>query len=337
MASQAPAIGSSHDSASVLLRTTAATSFVAYLLGVMVMPGARGRLGQSGVELLEKATSIFALASYVMAVVLLAHAAVTVFRKPTFPVLTALTALFATLAALLVAPGLSRSLPFFFAMGATVAAVVALGLACARTLRNRVTRLPGLVLGGFAVDGVLRGLSFALARTGTLDAAPRSADFARVLGSAYVIFGVLLVLLVHVWLAARGGKGGRTASNVGLLSALALCFWMASRQAGPAMSLLKHSLSSYEMPPLSAPVLVVAAWRLVLSAGAALACILPWRRSPFVLPPLAMLLIGNASLDMPLANVLTAAAAVWLCFAADDPRTVWHEAAGVGVRERRAS
>ena len=332
MASQAPALGSSHDSASVLLRTTAVFSFVAYVLGVMVMPGARGRLGQAGVEWLERGTSVAALATYVMAVFLLAQGSVAVFRKPKFPVLTALTAICSTVATMLVAPGLTRSLPFGFAMGATLAGVLALGLACARTVQNPATRVPGSILGGFALDGALRGLAFALARTGTLDSAPRSQDFARVLGSGHVVFGVLILLVVHVWLAARGGKGGRTASNVGLLSAVGICFWMASRQAGPAMSLLKHSLSSYEMPPLSTPVLVVASWRLVLGAGAGLACLLPWRRSAFVLPPLVLLVLGSASLDMPLANVLTTTAALWLCFAAEDPRTMWVEAAAVGQR-----
>lgn len=319
----------------MLLRSTAVISFVAYVLGVMVLPGARGRLGQSAVEVLERATSISALASYIMATFLVAQAAVAVFRKPKFPVITALVALLATVSTMLVAPGLSRPLSFGFAMGATVAAVVTMALASARALSNRITRIPGLLLAGFAIDGTLRGLAFALVRTETLDAAPRSEVFARLLGSSSVLVGVVLVLFVHVWLAARGGRSGRHASNVGLLLAVALCFWMASRQAGPAMALLKHSLSSYEMPPLNTPVLVVGAWRLVLSAGAALACLLSWRRSSLVLPPLTLLLLGAAAFDMPLANVLSTAAAVWLCFGADDPRTLWIETAAIGAPERR--
>lgn len=327
---QTPAIESSNDSASVLLRTTATVSLVAYVLGVMILPGARGRLGQNGVEVLERATSIAALATYIMAAFLIAQAAVAVFRKPKFPALTALAAVLATLSTMLVAPGLSRPLTFGFAMGATAAATATLAVASARTLQNRVTRVPGLLLAGFALDGVLRGLAFALVRSGTLDEAPRSESFARVLGSGSVLVGVVLVLFVHVWLAARGGKLGRYASNVGLLAAVGLCFWMASRHSGPATSMIKHSLSSYEMPPLMTPVLVVGSWRLVLSAGAGLACLLPWRRSSLVLPPLAMLVLGGAAFDMPLANLLTTSAAVWLCFAADDPRTLWVEAAAVG-------
>lgn len=334
MASQTPAIGSSHDSASVLLRTTAVVGFLAYVLGVLIMPGARGRLGQAGVETLERASSVTALATYVMAAFLIAHASIAVFRKPKFPALTALAAVLATLSTMLVAPGLARPLTFAFAIAASAAAAITLLVASARTLQNRATRVPGLLLAGFAIDGILRGVSFALARSGTLDAAPRSESLARMLGSSSVLLGVLLVLFVHVWLAARGGKSGRFASNVGLLGAVALCFWMASKQAGPTVSMIKHSLSSYEMPPLSAPVLVVASWRLVLSAGAALACLLAWKRSSFVLPPLAMLLLGGAAFDMPLANVLTTSAAVWLCFAADDPRTLWIEAAAAASKER---
>ncbi len=328
-----PAIGTSNESASVLLRATAVSGFVAYILGVGVMPGARGRLGQVGVEWLERATSVVALAAYIMAAFLIAQAAVGVFRKSKFQVLSALVAILASLATMLVASGLTRPLSFPFAMGASGAAVATLAVASARTVKNRVTRVPGLLLGGFALAGVLRAGAYALARSGTLDSAPRSEHVARVLGSASVVLGVVLLLLVHLWLAARGGKGGRAASNVGLLGAVGLCVWMASKSAGPALSMLKHSLSSYEMPPLTTPVLVVSSWRLILTAGAALACLLPYRRSPFVLPPLAMLVLGGSALDMPIANLLTTAAAVWLCFAADDPRTLWVEAAAVGAPE----
>lgn len=333
LASQTPAIGTTNDSASVLLRTTAVVGFVAYVLGVVIMPGARGRLGQSGVEWLERTTSISALAAYLMAAFLIAQAAVAVFRKPKFQVLSAVVAILASLATMLVASGLTRPLSFAFAMGASGAAAATLAVACARTVKNRVTRVPGLLLGGFALAGLLRAGSYALARSGTLDSAPRSEDVARTLGSASVLLGVVLLLLVHLWLAARGGKGGRAASNVGLLGAVGVCFWMASKSAGPTLSMIKHSLSGYEMPPLTTPVLVVSSWRLILTVGAALACLLPYRRSPFVLPPLAMLVLGGSALDMPIANLLTTAAAVWLCFAADDPRTLWVETAAVGAPE----
>ncbi len=320
----------------MLLRSTAFVGFAAYVLGVLIMPGARGRLGQSGVEWFERASSFTTLAAYLMAAFLIAHAAVAVFRKTQFQVLSALVAILASLSTMLVAPGLTRPLSFAFAMGASSVAVLTLAVACARTVKKRVTRVPGLLLGGFAVAGTLRAAAYALARGGSLDAASRSADLARLLGSMSVLLGVVLLLVVHLWLAARGGKGGRAASNVGLLGAVAVCFWMASKSAGPTLSMIRHSLSSYEMPPLTTSVLVVSSWRLILTVGAALACLLPWRRSPFVLPPLCMLVLGGSAFDMPIANLLSTAGAVWLCFAADDPRTLWVEAAAVGPTERRS-
>lgn len=307
--------------------------FFAYVLGVLVMPGARGRLGQAGMERVEHATSFLTLSAYVFSAFALAHASVAVFRRPRFPVLTAIALSTATFGSMLVAPGLSRALPFGFAMAASALTTLALVLACVRTVRMPATRMPGIVLGGMALAGGLRALAFAMARR-TLDSAPRSDTLARVLGSSSVVLGVLLLLLLHLWLAARGGRNGRIASNVGLLGAVGVCVWMSSRHGGETLGVLKYSLLAYEMPPLSTPVLVVASWRLLLGTGAALSCLLLWRRSALVLPPLAMVVLGAGSFDMPVATLLTNAGLVWLCMAAEDPRTLWIESAAIGAPQR---
>lgn len=330
LATSAPALDPAYETATVLLRINGVVAFFAYVLGVLVMPGSRGRLGQSGVEWVERATSVATLAAYVLSAFALAHAAVAVFRRPKFPLLTSFTILVATFASMLVAPGLMRSLSFPFAMGASAATVIALGMAASRTLKAPPTRAAGVVMVGVALVGALRALAFVMARS-TLDAAPRSDGLARALGSTSVVLGVVLLLFVHLWLAARGGNIGRIASNVGLLGAVAVCVAMSSRSAAGTFAMLKHSLLAYEMPPLSSPVLVVSSWRLVLTTGTALACLLPWRRSALILPPLAMLVLGSASFDMPVANLLTNAALVWLCLAAEEPRLLWIEAKAIGA------
>lgn len=318
-----------HSTEGQLLRITAAVALLGFMAGVMILPGARAYSGEDVVAQLEAGCSVLGLAAFVLSVSMCVRGVLQVFLRRSFQPLLSACAFFVVVGVMAVSPSLRRQGPFVLVLLTAFAGSVALVLASLRTLRAPATRVGGVLLGLLAAAGASRMIAFFFVHDGAREQDEQLVQLARWAGSIDLSLQFLALLVTLMWLATRGGRAGRLGANFAVLGTVLTCVWL-FRDANlttPTAVLVRNSLARYSMPPMLPSFVTVAAYRLIASWFVALACLLQWRRPAVLMASVAMLLLGSADFDVPLGYLLSSCAALWLCFAADDQRTLWADIA----------
>ena len=205
----------SRPSVEFFIRAVTIVSVLATVLGVLVLPGLLGNVGERFVVWGERGTAVASYVAFVGVLLLTSSGAYDLIQRVDLGISRFVLLGLSVVVVGLVAPAVSTHLmaipQVLLALSAGAFAIVA----ALRALRAPHTRAPGGILGLLGLAALLRVLSWAIAAV-TLDS-PLGFSFARVLATAAVVIVGLAQLVAVAYFSTRGKVQGRLLGNLALV------------------------------------------------------------------------------------------------------------------------
>jgi hypothetical protein len=297
------------------------------VLGVIVMPGAKGLAGDAVVGPLSRVTWSMA---YLMAGLVIAACVLACFelsramRMPVGPRVVAIGAAGAVLA--FSAPALIIRLPAPVTLAMSLATVlVTLGGVWA-AVRATHTRGVAIIIGAFGVAGLLHLVAWQVGSVAGDKASTSLYTAAQGVATAAVVFEAIGQMAAAAWLGTRSRVMGQGLSSVAVAVAFVLT-WGAAHGASATAATWQAGLhtalaNAAGLPPplgLSALATFLACASMLLALAAA---VQP-RQVAAVVCALSLALLGRGVFDVPLRALSATASSLWLMVALIDDRAMW--------------
>ncbi len=309
------------------LRFTALVAVVSTVLGVLVMPGAKGLLGDAVIGPLSRVTWSMA---YLMAGLVIAACVLACFelsRAMRMAVGTRVIAIAGAGAVLAFsAPALIIRLPTPVTLAMSFATILVTFAGVWEGLRAQHTRGVALIAGAFGVAGMLHVVAW---EVGTIAGDRARTDLyavAQGVATAAVAFEALGQMATAAWLGTRSRVMGQGLSSVAVGAAFVLT-WGAAHGASATAAGWQAGLHTAlaGAPGLPPPFALgaLATFLVCASMLLALASALQPRQVVAVVCSLSLALLGRGSFDVPLRALAATAASLWLMVALIDDRAMW--------------
>lgn len=311
-----------------LLRVLSVCAAPAAALGLIVLPGMRGNASEQSVILVERLSGTLAYGTFAFALALLLGAAYELSRvKEPRLGWRALAVVASGLVVALSLPALVMPLHAPVALGLGSVATFAAMMGALSALAKPHTRSVGAVMLGLALASVAHLAAWDLAVLAGDRASETLYAFAQHLATVAIALEGAAQIAAGIWLGSRGRFLSRALSNGAILGALAFAYWAAKGRnpatATPFESMLYASIGrAHGIPSPSAlgPLAVfLAPCALFLGLAASL---LPGQ-TPYVMAPLALVLVSRGMLDVPMRAMFMSVAACWLMLARADAHAMW--------------
>jgi len=322
-----PAVRPARADWSWLLRTTAATAFLAAVAGVLVAPGLRGLARDRVVDVSNHVAWTLAYFLSGLLVALTGIAAYELSRTGRLEsIWKGIGVSSAGLAMALAMPALARPLPSLEAAAlAAVTSIVVLSAAL-YALRAKHTRGVAVVMGSFAIAAFLRIVAWELARVAGEGGNSSLYVKARLLATVAVGFEAMGQMVTAAWLGTRSRFAGQALSSIAVALAWILTLSASSGaglsanhwQAAAHIALATASALPQPYAPNALQVFLLAAS--ILLAGVAAA---QPRQVVAVVVALSLALVGRGVFDVPIHALAATAGAMWLMVAVSDERAMW--------------
>jgi hypothetical protein len=320
-APQAPAL--SRQWVDFFVRAVTITSVLATVLGVLVLPGLLGNVGERAVVWGERGTAVASYVAFVGVLLLTSSGAYDLIQRVDLGgsrfVLLGLSVVVVGLVAPAVSTHLMAIPQVLLALAAGGFAIVA----ALRALRAPHTRAPGGILGLLGVAGLLRALSWAIAAV-TLDS-PLGFSFARILATAAVVVVGLAQLVAVAYFSTRGKVQGRLLGNLALVLGFVATFFAARKPefAGPIGPILAGAIAHAQPSP--DPVALGAVARYLFPTGVFLAivAVVQRRQVTAITCGVTFALASQGRLDVPLPALFVLVSGLLLARSSHDDRAMW--------------
>jgi hypothetical protein len=313
--------------AGVPLRLVGLVGVVAKILGVLVLPGMRGIASQRTIEWTEAASATFGYAFGALLLALIVFGSFELSRARGLVVMTRGGAVAVSgLVVALASPSVFQRLHTAAALGlGFVASLVAI-IATTTTLRKAHTRAVGALLLLLAVAGTLRPVAWELTSVASDHANVAMYHWGRIVMTIAVALQAIAASLAAAWLGTRSAVRGRIFANIAILLACGVTF-VAARDTGEPLSMaaavLRGSLAEATNPPVAYGLASVTVFLVPATTLLALVALVQRAQPPAVLTALALALLSQGMLDVPLHALSLVAAAHWALLAAGDERSAW--------------
>lgn len=308
-----------------LLRVTVAVAVVSAVLGLLVLPGLLGNVGERAVVWGERATSTFTYVAFAGLLALIGLGGYELIRRVDLGASRYAALALSVVCVGLASPAAARPL---MALAQVVLALAAGGFTlftAARALRSVHTRAVAVVLGLVGLAGLFRALAWTVAAFSL--ASPGGYTFARALATVAVVVWGLAQLVAVAYFATRGKLRGRVLGNAALIAGFVATFLATRRPASvaPVGAVLHVAFSVGASSPEPLGLVPIAYY--LFPTGLALACVALLQRQTVgaVVGPLALALASQGRFDVPLAALSVTAGGMWLVLAAGDERALWSE------------
>lgn len=308
-----------------LLRVTIAVAVVSAVLGLLVLPGLLGNVGERAVVWGERVTSTFTYVAFAGLLVLIGLGGYELIRRVDLGASRYAALALSVVCVGLASPAAARPL---MALAQVVLALAAAGFTvftAARALRSVHTRAVAVVLGLVGLAGLFRALAWTVAAFSL--ASPGGYTFARALATVAVVLWGTAQLVAVAYFATRGKLRGRVLGNAALIAGFVATFLATRRPASvaPVGAVLHVAFSVGASSPEPLGLVPIAYY--LFPTGLALACVALLQRQTVgaVVGPLALALASQARFDVPLAALSVTAGGMWLLLAAGDERALWSE------------
>jgi hypothetical protein len=308
-----------------LLRATVTVAVVSAVLGLLVLPGLLGNVGERAVVWGERVTSTFTYVAFAGLLLLIGLGGYELIRRVDLG-----ASRYAALALSVVCVGLASPAVVcpLMALAQVVLALAAAAFTLfttARALRSVHTRAVAVVLGFVGLAGLFRALAWTVAAFSL--ASPGGYTFARVLSTLAVVLWGLAQLVAVAYFATRGKLLGRVLGNAALIAGFVATFLATRRppSLAPVGAVLHVAFSVGASSPEPLGLVPIAYY--LFPTGLALACMALLQRQTVgaVVGPLALALASQGRFDVPLAALSVTAGGMWLVLAAGDERALWSE------------
>ncbi len=309
------------------LVVTALVGGAAKALGVLTVPGMRGVASQSTVDAVETVSATLDYTFVALLALMIGVGAYELSRRRGSGWVSRTAVVAATGIILAVAfPACVRRLPTIPGITlALVASFVAI-VASIAAIRTTHTRILGAVLGTLAFAGLSRPGVWILVFLASERANLAFYTAARNLAAVGVIAQTVGTLLTAVWLGTRSRTRGRLLAN-GAIAVSFVITYLAARDTGappsPIEAVLRGSLSQAAGMPLPYGLGSIQAFLIPATILLAMVAIVQRTSARTVLSALALALLSQGALDVPLQALAMVAAGVWTILAEADPRTMW--------------
>jgi len=316
---------------------TAVVGALAKTLGVVVAPGLRGVASQKTVEAVELLSSTLAYTFAALLVALVCGGSFELARARKVGVVSRGSVV--AISGLVVALSSPATVQRLHTMAGIALAVVASLLAlvaATSTIRIAHTRIVGGVLGMFALAALLRPISWQLSALAGERASVALYDAGRSVAAAAVVVQALATLLAAAWLGTRSRVRGRLLANGAIVLAFVITYLGAHEGTAPPSAvalILRGALSQAAGSTLPYGLTSIAAFLVPATILLAIVAIVQRAHPPPVLAALALALLSQGALDVPLHALAITAAAQWAMLAMADDRTMWSAL----VRQRNAA
>jgi hypothetical protein len=323
--------------ASWMLRSTAVTSALAAVVGLLLVPGVRGTYASGVVDTVER---VGVFGSYAMAVLLttaLVSGAYELARSERLNLGFRVVAVAAAVVVLGVCvPANALRMPgVLLVLLAIAASSVAAGAGIV-ALRAAHTRAVSIVLLTFVLAALLRVGAWHVAVYAGARAHTGLYDLSRGVASAAVLLEAGGQMVAAAWIGTRHRWAGQVASGVAVAAAF-FVVWAAARgaQAGaaPWQVMLASSLADAPGTPPPAGMGAIATFLYVAAMFLSLAAAVVPAPLGAVSSALALALLSRGTFDVPLRALAATTAALWVAVATVDERAMWRAlAAGTAKR-----
>jgi len=308
-----------------LLRVTVAIAVVSAVLGLLVLPGLLGNVGEQAVVWGERVTSTFTYVAFVGLLTLIGLGGYELIRRVDLGASRYAALALAVVCVGLASPAAARPL---LALAQVVLALAAGGFTlftAARPLRSVHTRAVAVVLGFVGLAGLFRALAWTVAAFSL--ASPSGYTLARGLSTLAVVLWGLAQLVAVAYFATRGKLRGRVLGNAALIAGFFATFLATRRppSLAPVGAVFHVAFSVGASSPEPLGIAPIAYY--LFPTGLALACVALLQRQTVgaVVGPLALALASQGRFDVPLAALSVVAGGMWLVLAAGDERALWSE------------
>jgi hypothetical protein len=306
---------------------TVVVGAAAKILGVVIAPGLRGIASQGTMDTVEILSATLGYTFAALLVALICAGSFELARARRIGVVSrgavvAVSGLVVALASPAVVQRLHNSAGVALAIVASIVAVVA----SIGTLRLAHTRIIGVVLGMFALSGLLRPTAWTLTTLASERASLGLYNTGRGFATIALVVQTLAALLAATWVGTRSRVRGRLLANGAIAIAFAITY-VAARDTGDTPSsfeaVLRSSLSQAAGLALPFGLSSIAAFLVPATILLALVSVVQRTNAPAVLAALALALLSHGSFDVPLHALAITAAAQWAMLAMADERTMW--------------
>jgi hypothetical protein len=307
---------------------------VSKVFGVLIAPGMRGIASQRAMDFTEivSSTLSFTFAALLVALICGGSFELARVRKIGVASRSSVVAVSGLVVALASPAVVQRLHPMAALALALVASIIAI-VAAAATIRVAQTRAVGVVLGMFALSGVLRPIGWEVTAIAGERASLGLYYTGRGLATSAVVVQALAALLAAAWLGTRSRWRGRFLANAAIVIAFAVTYF-AAREGGDTPSaveaVLHGSLAQAAGLALPYGLTSIAAFLVPATILLALVAVVQRAQPPAVLAALALTLLSHGAFDVPLHALAITAAAQWAMLAMVDDRSMW----AAMVRER---
>ena len=324
---RSPDLGAPALRASWFLRATAVVSVLGTILGVIVLPGAKGIAGDAVVGIVSRVAWSFGYMMLGLSCVACVLACFELSRAERMSVAPRVIAIGATGAVLaFAAPALVIHLPTPVTLAMSCGTVVVVFAAASVTLRVQRTRAVGLIALALGTAGMLRFFAWQVATFAGDHANTRMYAVGQGMATAAVALEGLGQLIAAAWLGTRSRVTGQGLSSAAVGAAFVLT-WGAAHGGGPTAPAWQAGLHTAlaGAPGLPPPFALGALATFLVSASMllALASALQSRQVVAVVCALSLTLLGRGAFDVPLRALPATAAALWLMVALVDDRAMW--------------
>ena len=320
-APEPPAV--SRQSVDFFVRAVTIASVVATVLGVLVLPGLLGNVGERFVVWGEHGTAVASYVAFVGVLLLTSSGAYDLIQRVDLGVSRFVLLGLSVVVVGLVAPAVSTRLmaipQVLLALAAGAFAIVA----ALRALRAPHTRAPGGILGLLGLAALLRALSWAIAAV-TLNS-PLGFSFARILATAAVVVVGLAQLVAVAYFSTRGKVQGRLLGNLALVLGFVATFVAARKPefAGPLGPILAGAIAHAQPSPDPFGLGAVARYLFPTGVFLALVAIVQRRQVTAITCGVTLALASQGRLDVPLPALFVVVSGLLLARSSHDDRAMW--------------
>lgn len=305
------------------VRVVTTMCMLSAVLGVLVLPGLLGSVGERAVIWAERATAMSSYLAFLGLMLLTSSGGYALIQRadlgPSRYVLLGLSVIVVGL----VGPSVSTHLIAIpQAMLGFAASTFAL-VAAFRAVRAPHTRAPAGVLGLLAIGGLLRVLAWTIASL-SLDS-PRGFSFARGLGTAAVVSVGFAQLVAVAYFATRGKVQGRFLGNFALFLGFVATYLAARKPGfvGPIGHILAGALSLGAPSPEPFGLSPVAHFLFPTAIFLALVALVQRRQVTSIACGLTLVLASQGRFDVPLSAFFAVVGGLLLVLSSNDDRAMW--------------
>ncbi|GAC1540637.1 MAG: hypothetical protein NVS3B10_05290 [Polyangiales bacterium] len=306
---------------------TAVVGALSKIFGVLIAPGMRGIASQHAMEVTEVVSSTLSFTFAALLVALICGGSFELARVRKIGVASRSSVV--AVSGLVVArasPAVVQPLQPLAALAlALVASIIAI-IAAAGTIRVAQTRVVGVVLGMFALAGVVRPIGWELTALAGERASAGLYSTGRGVATFAVVVQALAALLAAAWLGTRSRWRGRFLANAAIVAAFAITY-VALREGGDTPSAIEAVLhgSLAQAAGLSLPygLTSIAAFLVPATILLAIVAVVQRAQPPAVIAALSLTLLSHGAFDVPLHALAVTAAAQWAMLAMVDDRSMW--------------